>query len=78
MELARKHGTPAAPKAVFREKLGSADKLFPFIGPVSDLMVVSRPKKGGWQESQYHYDECPDEHLVTGTDPAPEACQDRF
>jgi nucleotide-binding universal stress UspA family protein len=43
MELARKHGTPAAPKAVFREKLGSADKLFPFIGPVSDLMVARKP-----------------------------------
>ncbi len=51
MELAAKLGTPAAPKAVFREKLGSADKLFPFIGPVSDLMVVSRPKKGGGKKA---------------------------
>jgi hypothetical protein len=43
-QLAGKLGTTVASKVVFREKLGSTDKLFPFIGPVSDLIMVLRPK----------------------------------
>ena len=33
--------------AVWQEKVGSPDRLIPIIGPVSDLLVVSRPRKTG-------------------------------
>ncbi|WP_154224389.1 universal stress protein [Marinicella rhabdoformis] len=37
----------AAPVALWQAKTGSPDKLFSIIGPVTDMIVVSRPKKGG-------------------------------
>ena len=43
-QLAGKLGIKVASKVVFSEKLGSTDKLLPFIGPVSDLIMVLRPK----------------------------------
>lgn len=49
-----KHGYPlikrprSAPGAVWLEKVGSPDKVLSITGPVSDLLIVSRPKaKGG-------------------------------
>lgn len=36
-----------APGAVWQEKVGAPDKLLRILGPVSDLLVVSRPANGG-------------------------------
>ncbi|MCI0518463.1 MAG: universal stress protein [Woeseiaceae bacterium] len=36
-----------SPVAMWQEKVGSPDKLMAISGPVSDLLVVSRPKFGG-------------------------------
>ena len=33
--------------AIWSEMVGSLDKLFPIIGPVADVSIVSRPKHGG-------------------------------
>ena len=47
-QLSRKHGSKSTPHAIWKEKLGTPDKLMSLIGPVNDLMVVSRPNpKGG-------------------------------
>ncbi|MDH4107224.1 MAG: universal stress protein [Gammaproteobacteria bacterium] len=37
----------ATPGAVWQEKVGAPDKLLRIMGPVSDLLVVSRPSEGG-------------------------------
>ena len=37
----------ASPVAMWQKKVGSPDKLMAISGPVSDLLVVSRPKFGG-------------------------------
>jgi len=52
-QLAGKLGIKVASKVVFSEKLGSTDKLFPFIGPVSDLIMVLRPKTGVTREPAF-------------------------
>lgn len=44
---AAKRGSPGKPHAVYRETVGSPDKLIPLFGPTNDLMVVSRPRKNG-------------------------------
>jgi len=37
-----------SPVAIWQERVGSPQKIIPIVGPVSDLMVVSRPsRKGG-------------------------------
>ncbi len=52
-EVAAKHGFEftrrprATPCAHWSEKVGSPDKVMGIVGPVADLVVVSRPKKGG-------------------------------
>ncbi len=53
-KVSDKHGYPlinrptSAPGAVWLEKVGSPDKVLSIMGPVSDLLIVSRPKaKGG-------------------------------
>ena len=33
--------------AVWQERVGSPDRLIPIVGPVSDVLVVSRPTKQG-------------------------------
>lgn len=43
--VSRKHGQSPDLRAIWREKLGTPDKLMPLIGPVNDLMVVSRPER---------------------------------
>lgn len=51
-QLAENHGYTykkkacKAPVALWQAKTGSPDKLFSIVGPVTDLIVVSRPKKG--------------------------------
>lgn len=45
--VSRKHGKGLDLRALWREKLGTPDKLMPLIGPVNDLLVVSRPGKSG-------------------------------
>jgi len=37
----------AKPGAIWQEKVGAPDKLLRIMGPVSDLLVVSRPSSGG-------------------------------
>ena len=44
MELRKRHRFSEQGQALWRELTGSPDKCFPFIGPMSDLIVVSRPK----------------------------------
>lgn len=41
--LRKKHGTGEELRALWREKLGTPDRLMPLVGPVNDLLVVSRP-----------------------------------
>lgn len=49
-DVSDKHGYPlikrprSTPGAVWLEKVGSPDKVLSIVGPVSDLLVVSRPK----------------------------------
>jgi nucleotide-binding universal stress UspA family protein len=43
-ELSRKHGDGLKLRGLWREKLGTPDKLMPLVGPVNDLLVVSRPQ----------------------------------
>ncbi len=51
--VAGKHGVPIArkvrasstPSAYWREMVGSPDRILGIVGPVSDLVIVSRPKK---------------------------------
>lgn len=45
--VSRKHGNGLDLRAIWREKLGTPDKLMPLIGPVNDLLVVSRPERAG-------------------------------
>ena len=51
-KLAEKHGfdfkrkASKAPNALWQAKAGSPNKLFSIVGPVTDLIVVSRPKFG--------------------------------
>lgn len=51
--IAESHNMPVSkslkptPVAVWQEKVGAPDKLLRIAGPVSDLLVVSRPKEGG-------------------------------
>jgi len=46
-ELSKKHGKGLDLRALWREKLGTPDKLMPLVGPINDLLVVSRPTKSG-------------------------------
>lgn len=52
-QLAKQHGfqckrkASKAPMAWWQTKAGSPDKLFSIIGPVTDMIVVSRPNKNG-------------------------------
>lgn len=41
--VSKGHGKGSDLRALWREKLGTPDKLMPLIGPLNDLMVVSRP-----------------------------------
>jgi nucleotide-binding universal stress UspA family protein len=45
--LSQRHGSKAKPHAIWKEKLGTPDKLMSLLGPVNDLMIVSRPQKSG-------------------------------
>ncbi|MDT8398255.1 MAG: universal stress protein [Pseudomonadales bacterium] len=49
--LTAKHSQPPGRHAIWREKLGSPDKLMPLVGPVNDLMVVSRPRRNGGRKA---------------------------
>jgi nucleotide-binding universal stress UspA family protein len=49
--VSKKHGKGLDLRALWREKLGTPDKLMPLIGPVNDLMVVSRPNKSGGRKA---------------------------
>jgi len=49
--VSRKHGKGLDLRALWHEKLGTPDKLMPLIGPVNDLMVVSRPAKTGGRKA---------------------------
>jgi nucleotide-binding universal stress UspA family protein len=49
--VSRKHGTGIDLRAIWREKLGTPDKLMPLIGPVNDLLVVSRPTRSGGRKA---------------------------
>lgn len=42
--IAKKRGKPGKEVALFLEKTGSPNKLMPLIGPVNDLLMVSRPQ----------------------------------
>lgn len=46
-ELANKRGVAGKSVALYRETVGTPDKLIPIFGPTNDLLVVSRPRKGG-------------------------------
>ncbi|MGP1609563.1 MAG: hypothetical protein ACTS5G_02570, partial [Burkholderiales bacterium] len=50
-KLTKKHGKGPDLRAIWREKLGTPDKLMPLIGPINDLLVVSRPKKTGGRKA---------------------------
>jgi len=52
-EIAEPHGYKVSrrarkePSALWSERVGSPDKIMGIVGPVSDLIVVSRPKRAG-------------------------------
>lgn len=50
-EVRSKLGTPDTPYAVFETRKGAPERLFTGIGPVSDMIVVSRPPKNGGQKA---------------------------
>lgn len=41
--ISKRHGKGKELRALWREKLGTPDRLMPLVGPVNDLLVVSRP-----------------------------------
>lgn len=41
--ITRKHGSPESPSAIFEIREGIPEKLFSSVGPLHDLIVVSRP-----------------------------------
>lgn len=41
--VSKRHGKGKDLRALWREKLGTPDRLMPLIGPLNDLLVVSRP-----------------------------------
>lgn len=43
----------AGPIALWQSKAGSPDKLFSIVGPVTDMIVVSRPKAGGKKAKKF-------------------------
>lgn len=45
LKVSRKHSPSGQPQAYWSELVGSPDRLMAIIGPVADLIVVSRPKK---------------------------------
>jgi nucleotide-binding universal stress UspA family protein len=47
----KKHGSIDNPHALWHEKLGTPDKLMPLIGPINDMLVVSRPNKNGGRKA---------------------------
>ncbi len=49
--VSKKHGSAEEPHALWHEKLGTPDKLMPLIGPVNDMLVVSRPNKNGGRKA---------------------------
>ena len=49
--LSHRHGSASAPIALFQENEGTPDTLFTRVGPVNDLLVVSRPSKKGGTKS---------------------------
>ena len=46
-QLASRPRADQAPVAIWQERVGSPDKVMPIVGPASDLLVLSRPAKGG-------------------------------
>ena len=58
-KVAERHGFPLISKpkptggAVWLEKVGSPDKVLSIMGPVSDLLVVSRPSARGGKVARY-------------------------
>lgn len=49
--VTNKHGTSEAPVAVFQSREGSPERLFAAVGPLHDLLIVSRPAKNGGQKA---------------------------
>ena len=47
LPLARKARADQSPVAIWQERVGSPQKIMPIVGPVSDLVVVSRPSPRG-------------------------------
>jgi nucleotide-binding universal stress UspA family protein len=48
LKLASRPRADATPVAIWYERVGSPDRIMPIVGPMSDLLVVSRPApKGG-------------------------------
>jgi nucleotide-binding universal stress UspA family protein len=47
LRLAKSAARSGESVGIWRERVGSPDKLMPIIGPLSDMMVVSRPAAGG-------------------------------
>lgn len=48
LPLARRPRADQSPVAIWQERVGSPQKVMPIVGPLSDLVVVSRPsQKGG-------------------------------
>ncbi len=58
-KLAEQQGYPfknkasKAPIALWQAKAGSPNKLFSIVGPVTDLIIVSRPKSGGKKAKKF-------------------------
>ena len=47
LPLARRGRADQQPVAIWQERVGSPHKIMPIVGPVSDLVVVSRPQRSG-------------------------------
>ena len=45
--LSDKHGNPEKPHAIYKVREGAPEKIFTSVGPLHDLIVVSRPSKRG-------------------------------
>ena len=50
-EQSKKHGKGVDLRAIWREKLGTPDKMMPLVGPLNDLLVVSRPTRTGGRKA---------------------------
>ena len=47
LPLARRARADQSPVAIWQERVGSPQKVMPIVGPLSDLVVVSRPSQPG-------------------------------